>query len=277
MHIFFGLLRASSTPTRMLVSPDTTTASQTYSIFTWSSSLRSTRACRMSASRLCSMVESTWTERLTARLSSSPERSFDRILTPTMFQLSGGTVPVSLRVAFWGACRGCCPPGGAGAGSGMGGGWSTGSISGGFETSGGALACSALSLVIRKVLESNVTSSAETASRHHTLANCPVVVLPAPSPKSPFSTNSRIFSRSTRSGSNSLVREPLRKLCRRLLSGHVPLSFRAGGQFLSMYPAPTDSFSNAFELRAATTRSVRVLPALVYPAPRSMVFRPFSA
>ena len=33
---------------------------------------RSMRACRMSASRLCSMVESTWTERLTARFNPYP-------------------------------------------------------------------------------------------------------------------------------------------------------------------------------------------------------------
>ena len=187
----------------------------------------------MSALRLGSVSESTSTERSTARFSPAPDWSFVRILIPIMFQLSGGTVPFSRRVAVRGIGIGCCPSGGAGGGSGAGAGRSGRRGSGSFS-SGGAWASSAVFPVIRKVLESKVTSSLAGVSRYQTRLKFPWPCSPDANPKSPFSTNSAIFCRSTRSGSSSLVRDPLRKLCRRLLRGHVPLSLRAGGQCLSM-------------------------------------------
>ena len=67
-----------------------------------------------------SLSESTSKDRSTARFIPSPGLSWERILIPTMFQLSLGTVPVSLRIALWDIGMSCCPPGGVGSGLGSG-------------------------------------------------------------------------------------------------------------------------------------------------------------
>ena len=64
------------------------------------------------------------------------------------------------------------------------------------------------------------------------------------------------------------------KLWRKPVNGHAPLSFRAGGQLRSRYPAPTDSFSIALDLSAEITRPQRLSLLLECPAPRSMLASP---
>jgi len=70
---------------------------------------------------------------------------------------------------------------------------------------------------------------------------------------------------------------PVRNACRRLESGHVPVSLNGSGQRRSMYPAPGDSFSNDCALSAASTRPQRVSDALAWPAPRSISLMPSAA
>jgi len=49
-----------------------------------------------------------------------------------------------------------------------------------------------------------------------------------------FSSHADARLRKVTSGSTNRMREPLRKLCRRLASGHAPELFNAGGQLRSM-------------------------------------------
>ena len=102
----------------------------------------------------------------------------------------------------------------------------------------------------------------------------PTGFAPEAKAKSPLPTNCTICRRSTVSGSLSRVREPSRKLWRRLVSGQAPLSLNAGGQRRSMYPAPTLSFSNASDFNAWMTRPASVALPLEWPAPKSMSLRP---
>lgn len=139
---------------------------------------------------------------------------------------------------------------------------------------GAAVSATAFDLESKNTLLSKVTSSQGSLSSNQTLLKVPSAFWPEAKPKSPRSTNSDIFPLRTLSGSISLVSDPFKKLCLKLDSGQAPDSLRAGGQFRSIYPAPTDSFSKASDLSAEITLPQRVCPALEWPAPRSITFNP---
>ena len=175
--------------------------------------------------------ESTVTDRSMPTLRCFPVRNFGRSLVPSRFQSSGGTEPAIVKVVFE-------PPGaGFGSGSGFGSGLGSGCGSGEgpgcsvFGTIGPALSAAARALVSRKTSLSKETSEASSGSPYHRRWNPPSSVRPDANPKSACDTNATIWLRRTASGSISLVSAPVRKLWRRLVSGHAPVSLNAGGQF----------------------------------------------
>ena len=94
-------------------------------------------------------------------------------------------------------------------------------------------------------------TSGEISSIYQTRSYVPSGFCPDANPKSPLPMNSTILPLNIASGSSSLVRDPFRKLCLRLVRGHAPLSFSAGGQLRSIYPAPIDSFRSAPDFKSA--------------------------
>jgi len=186
---------------------------------------RSSIICWRSVWKFWAIVSSTITENSIPILISEPLRNLGISLVPRRFHTSGGTSPVILKVrlAGSGAGSGCGVPPGAVGTSGSGVGTTGGSGAG----TGSRLDFNTLALdfINKNTPGSKATSSGEIASWYF----CPEA-----NPKSPFETNSMIFSLRIVSGSKSLVKEPFRKLCRRLARGQAPASFRAGGQLRSM-------------------------------------------
>ena len=135
---------------------------------TRSLSPRSVRICRSSLSMFCANCEPTLTEKSMPTLRSSPDRSLGRILVPSRFQTSGGTVPARRSVGFRSA--GCwlwheVP--GSGSGSGSGSVLGAGPGCGCAGSPGVVLRSSALALVSRKTLDSNATSSWQIGFAYH--------------------------------------------------------------------------------------------------------------
>jgi len=180
-----------------------------------------------SVSKLCTSCPSMVTENSISILRSEPLRNFGRTFVPSRFQISGGTSPEirNFRLPALGVGAGSGsglgpgigsprPPTGMGSGTGVG----LGSAPG----SGMIFSALAFDFKRRNTPDSKATSSAPSGSLNHTRSYVPSGFWPEASPKSPLETNSTILVRSVVSGSSRRVSDPLRKLCRRLASGHAP-------------------------------------------------------
>ena len=196
---------------------------------------RSSSICLRSVSKLCASCPSMVTENSIPILRSEPPRNFGSTFVPSRFQISGGTSPEIRNVRLLaeapaqagtpavGVGSGCGSGPRPGAGSprppaGVGSGPGTGSAPGSCTV----FSKSAFDFKRRNTPDSKVTSSTPSGSLNHTRSYVPSGFWPEASPKSPLETNSTILPRSVVSGSSRRVSDPLRKLWRRLASGHAP-------------------------------------------------------